>query len=214
MLETWNLVHKYTPICSLRKIPFSTKPPLILLMSAFFLQKTRIFVENSIFIVRELYLRFLVLFSVFVRKKVVVNENVSFTDHASGIRLPDCCKLAINWENDNDVTIYQHEVIVIFWHCHDSFVKFSYVNIVSGSRVMTIFLFLKDRWEIRKSKIPPSEFCPMSRDWGNLRIPNLTQMSLMKCYWILQNARITAVNVIERNPTERVKLLTHITVKR
>ena len=45
---------------------------------------------------------------------VVVNENVSFTDHASGIRLPDCCKLAINWENDNDVTIYQHEVIVIF----------------------------------------------------------------------------------------------------
>ena len=44
----------------------------------------------------------------------MVNENVSFTDHASGIRLPDCCKLAINWENDNDVTIYQHEVIVIF----------------------------------------------------------------------------------------------------
>ena len=39
---------------------------------------------------------FLVMFSVFVKLKVTVNENVSFIIYASGIRLPDCSKLAIN----------------------------------------------------------------------------------------------------------------------
>ena len=34
LLETWNLVRKYTYIYILRNIPFSTKIPLILLMSA------------------------------------------------------------------------------------------------------------------------------------------------------------------------------------
>ena len=38
----------------------------------------------------------LVLFSVFVRRKINVNDNVSFTDHASRIRLPDCSKSVIN----------------------------------------------------------------------------------------------------------------------
>ena len=33
------------------------------------------------------------------------NENISFTDYASGIRLPDCPKSAINQKNDNDVSI-------------------------------------------------------------------------------------------------------------
>ena len=38
----------------------------------------------------------IVLFLVFVRSKVIVNENISFIDYASGIRLPDSSKLAIN----------------------------------------------------------------------------------------------------------------------
>ena len=33
------------------------------------------------------------------------NENVSFTDYVSGIRLPHCSKLVINRKNDNNVTI-------------------------------------------------------------------------------------------------------------
>ena len=49
---------------------------------------------------------------------------------------------------------------------------------------------------MRKSKIPPSEFCPISGDWGNLAIPNLARMSLIK-YRILQNARVTAFTVSE-----------------
>ena len=46
MLERWNFVHKYTHICSFRN---STKAFLLLLMSAFFLQKTNVFGNNSTF---------------------------------------------------------------------------------------------------------------------------------------------------------------------
>ena len=43
---------------------------------------------------------FLVLFSVFVRYKVTVNENISFGDYWSGIRLPGCSRLDVNWKNE------------------------------------------------------------------------------------------------------------------
>ena len=42
----------------------------------------------------------------------------------------------------------------------------------------------------------PSEFCPISGDWGELWIPNLPRMSL-ECYWMLQNSRVTAFTVFE-----------------
>ena len=61
-------------------------------------------------------------------------------DSATGIRLLDYSKLAINWKNDNDITICRHH---IFWRCFGSPVKFSYwsnfhVHIVIRSGVMTI----------------------------------------------------------------------------
>ena len=43
----------------------------------------------------------------------------------------------------------------------------------------------------------PSEFCPISGDWGELWIPNLAWMSLIECYWMLQNSRVTAFTVFE-----------------
>ena len=59
------------------------------------------------------------------------------------------------------------------------------------------FSFIRDWPEIRKSEIPPSEFCPISGDWGELWIPNLARMSLIECYWMLQNSRVTAFTVLE-----------------
>ena len=59
------------------------------------------------------------------------------------------------------------------------------------------FLFIRDWPEIRKSEIPPSEFCPISGDWGELWIPNLARMFLIECYWMLQNSRVTAFTVSE-----------------
>ena len=44
-----------------------------------------------------------------------INDNISFTDYTSGIRLPECSKLAINWKIDNDVTIFRHDVIIKFF---------------------------------------------------------------------------------------------------
>ena len=42
-----------------------------------------------------------------------------------------------------------------------------------------------------------SELCRISVDWCKLVIPDSTQMSLVKCYWMLQNAMVTGCTVSE-----------------
>ena len=37
----------------------------------------------------------------------------------------------------------------------------------------------------------------MSGDWGKYGISNLAQTSLIKCYWMLQNTRVTTFTVAE-----------------
>ena len=120
----------------------------------------------------------------------------------SGIRLPNCSKLAKNPKNDNDVTNFRHDVNVIFFDV----VLFLLSNLVTGPSFISIsslvlelwqFSFIRDWREICKSEIHPSEFCPISRDWGELWIPNLARMSLIEYYWMLQDSRITAFTVFE-----------------
>ena len=60
-----------------------------------------------------------------------------------------------------------------------------------------IIFFYKGLNRNPESEIPPSEFCPMSGDCDELGISNLAQMSLVKCYWMLQNARVTAFTMSE-----------------
>ena len=153
-----------------------TKAIIILLMSAFF-AKSQYFLAKIVPLLKVIVWKQFVLFSDFVRKKVTVNENVSFTDYASGIRLPDCFKLAINWKK------WQWHSNWSTWHHHQLFCHWSkfYINIIIGSGVMIIY-FYKGLTRIRKSETPQSEFCPISGDWEFLRIQNLAQMSLMKCY--------------------------------
>ena len=57
---------------------------------------------------------------------------------------------------------------ICFWR-FVALVKFSYwSNFIRG-------------WpEIRKSEIPPSEFCPICGDWGKWGIPNLARISVIK----------------------------------
>ena len=59
--------------------------------------------------------------------------------------------------------------------------------------VMTIFVYK----ELSRKEISPSEFCPTSGDWGKLGVPNLALMPLMKCYWMLQNTRVTVFTIPE-----------------
>ena len=118
----------------------------------------------------------------------------------SGIRPPDCSKFAKNSESDNDATIFWHDVIANF------LTLFLLSSSVTGPRFKSIsslvlelwqFSFIRDSREIRISEIPPSEFCPISRDWSKLWIRTLPRMFLIECYWILKNSRVTAFIVFE-----------------
>ena len=77
-------------------------------------------------------------------------------------------------------------------------------SLVTGPSFMSIswlilelgqFLFIKDWPEIWKFEIPLPEFCPISEGWSELGIPDLVQMSLIKSYWMLQNAKVTTFTV-------------------
>ena len=97
---------------------------------------------------------------------------MSFTDYASGISPPDWSKFPINWKNDNDVKICMSISLLVMelWQ----------------------FSFIRDWPEIQILEIPSSEFWQISGHWGELGIPNFTGMSIMKCYWMLQNTRVSA----------------------
>ena len=145
---------------------------------------------------------FLGLFSVFVREEVVVNEIVSFIDHASGIQLLDDCKLTINWKKYNDVNICWHDVIIFFFYVNVFFLS----RLVTGLGFMSISLLVLELWqftttkdwpEIWKSEIHPSEICLIFGDWSKLGILNLARISLIKCYRILQSTSITSFTIFE-----------------
>ena len=73
----------------------------------------------------------------------------------------------------------------------------SFTSVSSLVLELSQFSFIRDWPEIWKSKIPLSEVCPISGDWNKLWIPNLAQMSLTECYWMLQNSRVTAFTIFE-----------------
>ena len=63
-------------------------------------------------------------------RKINENDRVE-----SKILLPDCSKLAINWKNDNYVTIANMTSSSNFFEVA------MFVNIITGSGVMTVFAF-------------------------------------------------------------------------
>ena len=80
-------------------------------------------------------------------------------------------------------------------------------SLVTGLSFMSISQLVLELWqfsfsfndwpEIRKLEIPPSQFCPLYKDWGQLGIPNLAGMFAIKCYWMLQNAKVIAFTLSE-----------------
>ena len=119
MLETSNLARKYTPIFSFRKYAFQCLGLVNFADISIFLQKISVFSSKKYLYSkqqRESCVRdFLALFSVFIRKKVTVTENITFADLVSRMRPPDCSRLVKNRKNDNDVTIFRHDVNVKFF---------------------------------------------------------------------------------------------------
>ena len=83
-------------------------------------------------------------------------------------------------------------------------VLFLLLSLVTGPGFMSISSLVLELWqftsirdwpEIRKPEIHLCEFCPISGYWGELGIPKLTEMSLIKYNWMLQNAGVTAFTV-------------------
>ena len=112
---------------------------------------------------------------------------------------------ALNWAKIQKVTMTSQFSDMTSSNVFDVFL-FLLSSLVTGPSFMSVsslvleswqFLFIRDWPEIRKSEIPPSEFCPISGDWGELWIPNLARMSLIECYWMLQKSRVTALTVFE-----------------
>ena len=108
MLQTSNLVRKYRHISGFKKYTFQYQDPPNFVHVSIVLQKISIFCKKQYLYSKHQYESCVrdsvVLFSVFVRQKVTVNENVSFTDYTSRIQLSNCSKLVKNPKNDNDVT--------------------------------------------------------------------------------------------------------------
>ena len=139
MLETSNLTHKYTPICSFRKYTLQCLDPLNFAdVNNFSCKKLTIFFPKKYLYSKrqcESCVRdFLVLLSVFLRQKVTITENIIFAESVSGIRSPDCFKLARNPKNDNDVTIFRHDVNINFFDV----VLFHLSSLVTGPSFMSI----------------------------------------------------------------------------
>ena len=117
----------------------------------------------------------------------------------SRIQLPNCSK-SEEWQWHHNLLTWRHGQIFF------DVILFILSSLVAGSSFMSVsFLvlklwqlsFIKDWSEIRKSEIPSSEFCQISGDWGESGIPYLVWVFLIKCYWMLQNASVTAFFVSE-----------------
>ena len=159
-------------------------------MSVFFCKKNSVFCLEK-YLYSKQYCEscvrdFLVLFSVFVRQKVTITENITFADSLSGIRPPDCSDLAKNPKNDNEVTIFRCRRLQFFLFLLSSLATGPNLMLIS-SLVLELWQFcvIRDWPEIPKLEIPLSKFCPISGDLGKLWIQNLARMSLIEYYWIL-----------------------------
>ena len=146
---------------------------------------------------------FLLLYSVFVRQKVIVIEKVSFINAASGWLQIVHKSEKRQWR--------QNLPTLPYFSCKFNYWSRFHVNIMTVLELLQ-FSLIKDWQEIWKSKIPPSEFCPISGNWGELVIPNLAWMSLIKCTWILQNTSVTAFTVsglLRENQPTREEITPH-----
>ena len=92
--------------------------------------------------------------------------------------------MAKNQKNDNDVTICRRDVVVNFFDV----VLFLLSSLVTSTSFMLIsslvlelwqFSFIRDWPEIQKLEIPPSAFCWICEECGELEIPNLALIFLM-----------------------------------
>ena len=120
-------------------------------------------------------------------------------NYRPGVQHPDYSKLAINQKNGNNITTCRHEIIVQF------FSTLTFPSLVTGPSFILISLLVLKWWQFSFTmdwpliwKIGSTDvWVCLFLDRGKLGIPILVQMSLIKCYWTLQNVWVTAFTVSE-----------------
>ena len=167
---------------------FSAKAFLILLMSTFFCKKSAFFGKNSTFTQRNSVKAVLEIFCCrFLNHKSLLLQTIR---PKSGFRI------APNWLKIGKTTMTSQLANMTLLPNFFDAALFLLSSLINGPSFMSIssfvlkfwqFSFTRDWLEIRKSQILPSKFCSISGDWGKLGIPNLAKISLIKCYWMLQN---------------------------
>ena len=140
----------FGPSCAIMWSPWATPKTKTLFSSEIRksdhkLSKTFYFIKISHVLV-ELWMFFCFAWC-FLLKSVISSHN-------------SCAKLAVNWRNGNEVTIFHRQIFVTF--CF-----FFLSSLVTGPSFMSIsslvqelwqFPFIRDWLEIQKSEIPPPEF--------------------------------------------------------
>ena len=115
-------------------------------------------------------------------------------------------RTALNWPKSRKMSITSQFPDMTSSSKYFDVVLFLLSFLVTGPSFMSIsslvlefwqFSFIRDWREFRKSELPPSEVCPISVDWDELWIPNLARLSVIECYWMLQNSRVTAFTALE-----------------
>ena len=115
-------------------------------------------------------------------------------------------RIAPNWSLIGKMTMTSQNLEMKSWTIFFVVILFLSSSLVSGPSFMSISLLILELWqfpfirdwpEIRKSEIPSSKVCPIFGSWGELGIPYWTQRFLIKCYWMLQNARVTAFTIFK-----------------
>ena len=122
----------------------------------------------------------------------------------------DFSKLAINWKNGNDITICRHDFIIKYLPC--KYFKFScwsefHINIINGSRVMTICVY---KGLTRNPQIKGTPVWVLSNIWRLRpdRDPNFDTNVYNKM--VFNVAKVKGYNfyrfwVIKDNPTGRME---------
>ena len=80
----------------------------------------------------------------------------------------------INWKNKIDVKIYRAHVTINFFGVSVFLLTIS----VNDPCFVSISVLVLELWNFSFLYITPSIFCPISGDWGKLRILNLEKMLL------------------------------------
>ena len=114
-------------------------------------------------------------------------------------------QIAPNWPQIAKMTMTSQSADMTSLSNFANVVLFLFSILVTGPSFMSIsllvlklrqFSLIRDWQEIRKSEIPLSEFCLISGDWSQLGIPNLAQIPLIKCYWMLQSCKMPGLPIL------------------